>query len=139
MGFFDWLRSQQEINAPPPPEREHGPKEDDWQRDIPPEALRPVDADGDGTPDAISGICIAIDYVDVSGVPSNRRVICDEVYEDNELVYLRGYCLLREADRTFRADRIRRLRLPPDWNEVSDPQTFLLNYLSSPKEKQKSS
>ncbi len=134
MSFLDWLSGRPNLELPPAPNKEFGPERDDWQRDLPIGALESVDADKDGIPDAIAGICVWIDYVDASGAKSNRRVLVEKLYSEGNFLYLAGFCLLRQEQRTFRADRIQDLRLPPSWREVSDPVSFLMAYL--PAEKQ---
>jgi hypothetical protein len=124
MGFFDWLRSAPSITPPEPPAPERGPEEDP----VDDTALHPRDADGDGIPDAIAGICVSLEYSDAIGEISTRRVIVDHVYVQGDQVYIDGLCLLRNAQRTFRGDRILKLLLPPDWKEVADPVTFLESY-----------
>jgi tellurite resistance protein len=123
MSFVDWLSGRNEVRMPAPVDREFGPRED-----VPERALRPIDDDHDGIPDAIAGICISIDYVDVSGADSRRRVVVDKTFSQNNVQYVVGLCLLRQERRTFRADRIRALRLPPSWSEVDNPSEFLSRY-----------
>lgn len=126
MGFLEWLQAKPDVQAPPAPEPEYGPVHDDLSS----EAFSPADSDLDGRPDTIAGLCVAIDYVDASGASSKRRVVADQVYENGGSVYLQGHCLLRGEDRTFRADRVEKLKLPPDWVEVSDPLAFFESYLN---------
>ncbi len=132
MSFFDWLSSRPDPEVPQAPKPEFGPELDDWKRDLPPSALNPVDANKDGIPDAIAGVCIAIDYMDASGASSSRRVIVNKVFHEGGNLYVDGFCLLRQEQRTFRADRIERLWVPPIWREVSDPVGFLMIYLPTP-------
>jgi len=129
MSFLEWLGGRPAVQAPPFFRKEHGPASDDWKRDLPPGALQPIDADHDGKPDTIAGLCIALEYVDASGASSARRVIANKVYEANGIAYLEGYCLLRNEDRTFRCDRIQSLSLPPDWKAIPNPLAMLQSYL----------
>jgi tellurite resistance protein len=131
MSFANWLNGRNEIRIPTPAQREFGP-----DQDVPEQALRPVDENHDGIPDAIAGICILIDYIDASHAASHRRVIVEKIYEQNDIQYVSGFCLLRQERRTFRADRIQTLRLPPNWDQVKDPLEFLASY-NAPHEKSK--
>jgi hypothetical protein len=131
MSFADWLSGRNEIHVPSSSQKEFGP-----DQDIPEDALKPIDADHDGIPDTITGICILIDYVDVAGAASHRRVRVEKVYQQDDVQYITGFCFLRHERRTFRADRIRTLRLPPNWDEVGNPFEFLARY-NAPNEKQK--
>jgi tellurite resistance protein len=131
MSFGDWLSGQNEIRVPAPTEKEFGP-----DQDIPEEALKFINADHDGIPDTIAGLCILIDYVDASGADSRRRVQVEKTYEQNDIQYVAGFCFLRHERRTFRVDRIRALRLPPNWDEVNNPMEFLARY-KGPAEKPK--
>lgn len=47
-----------------------------------------------------------IGYVDRVGQPSFRSVTFDELFEQNERIYLGGYCHERFDRRHFRLDRI---------------------------------
>jgi hypothetical protein len=53
------------------------------------------------------GIDLELQYRDGSGDVTERTIIPDRLYRSsNGLCYLKGYCRLREEDRTFRLDRI---------------------------------
>lgn len=136
MSFFGWLNTKSNLEAPPAPGREFGPEKDDWQRDLPPGALNPVDANRDGVPDAIAGLCLSIDYVDASAARSSRRILVDDLYSGGGYCYIEAFCLLRQDQRTFRADRIEFLRIPPDWREVANPLSFLMGYLPASNSRQ---
>lgn len=129
MSFFGWLDHRAENDVPRLPDREFGPTQDDLNAGVPESALNPIDSDRDGNPDAITGICIAIEYIDASAQVSNRRVIVERVYQGDESVYCSGFCLLRKEQRTFRVDRIKSLRLPPKWLERRNPIEFFELYL----------
>lgn len=134
MGFLDWLYGTTDLDAPSAPGPEFGPEWDARERDLPDGALHPVDANKDGLPDAIAGVCVSIDYLDATGATSSRRVLISKVYREASYIYVYGFCLLRQEQRTFRADRIQVLRLPPQWRAVSNPVSFLMTYLPGAKE-----
>jgi len=58
---------------------------------------------------AIDGLLIGFSYRDASNNPSRRKVLCRQSWTEDGVTYIRGYCTLREALRTFRADRMREL------------------------------
>jgi DNA polymerase III epsilon subunit family exonuclease len=47
-----------------------------------------------------------IDYIDASGNKSTRKVLLKEVAAMRDYVYLVAYCYAKQAERTFRLDRI---------------------------------
>jgi len=49
---------------------------------------------------------IVIDYIDARGVMSTRKILLKEVTAMRDYVYLVAYCYARQAERTFRLDRI---------------------------------
>jgi hypothetical protein len=132
MSFFDWLSSAPSIPIPDPPRPESGPREDVFDEPVVQQALNPADEDRDGIPDTIAGVCVTIEYCDAAGEISNRRVLIERLYYRNDGLYLGGWCMLRNARRTFRADRIQELLLPPKWIAVDDPYRFLEGYISPP-------
>jgi hypothetical protein len=56
--------------------------------------------------DHVEGILVAFRYRDASDNPSRRMLLCWRCYEQYGALYVRGYCTLREALRTFRPDRM---------------------------------
>lgn len=129
MSFFDWLKSTPPISLPEPLKQESGPREDTFDNPIVQQALNPADDDDDGIPDTIAGVCVTIEYCDAAGEISTRRVLIERLYFQNDQLYLGGWCMLRGARRTFRADRILKLLLPPRWVAVEDPYQFLEGYI----------
>jgi len=127
MSLLDWFRGRA---APTPPllkMRERGPAADapDEQQ----HHLYPRDQDGDGIPDAIDGIALGLEYADAVGEISVRRVIAGRISSGpNRVLYLDGWCLLRNDWRSFRCDRILKLMLPPAWEEIADPMAFLSEF-----------
>ena len=57
---------------------------------------------------------IIIDYVDASGNKTTRTILPKEVAAMRDYVYLVAYCYAKEAERTFRLDRILRWEKAPE-------------------------
>lgn len=129
MKFFDWFQTTAETPPPMLNSPETGPVKDDWQLEIGPGALDPDDDGTDDVPESIAGICVGIEYLDASGATSSRRIVCRSVFEAHDMIYVHGHCLLRGENRMFRLDRIKKLRLPPDWVRFPDPSAFFRAYL----------
>ena len=55
----------------------------------------------------VEGRLIDLEYVSAKGEETERGVLPESVWEENGFEYFLGYCTLREAERTFRLDRIR--------------------------------
>ncbi len=49
---------------------------------------------------------VIIEYVDASGKRTTRKILLKEVASKQDYVYLVAYCYTRQAERTFRLDRI---------------------------------
>lgn len=80
--------------------------------------------DGIGLPTDIgeaiySGKRLFITYIDKSGEQTERWVTPLQVMGLSDYIYLRGYCHLRQSERTFRLDRIVRLQVEVE-NETKD-------------------
>jgi uncharacterized tellurite resistance protein B-like protein len=58
--------------------------------------------------DALEGVAVALHYRDVEGELSRRVVLCRSLIPPPP-GYLQGHCQLRNANRTFRLDRIQQL------------------------------
>ena len=58
--------------------------------------------------DALEGVAVALHYRDAEGEPSRRVILCRSFIPPPP-GYLQGHCQLRDADRTFRLDRIEQL------------------------------
>jgi hypothetical protein len=54
----------------------------------------------------IEGLLIHFSYVDAGGAVTRRSLLCWQCWRDGNRLYVRGYCPLREALRTFRVDRM---------------------------------
>lgn len=73
----------------------HGPNEDDV-----------FNNEGDRVTSDIDGLTIGILYRDTRGQVSERVIRCREVLQSGRYHYINADCLLRNAPRTFRLDRI---------------------------------
>ena len=138
MGFLEWFQSTPEAGPPPLSTPEFGPAVDDQRPDIELGGLNPDDIGQDSVPDPIAGVCVAIEYVDPSGAASSRRIVCRKVFQAYETIYLSGFCMLRGENRTFRVDRIRKLRIAPEWVRLPDAAAFFQAYLRPSAEIKKS-
>ena len=59
----------------------------------------------------LKGALLDITYESAKKVETERAVLPESVWEENELEYFLGYCTLRNAERTFRLDRIREITI----------------------------
>jgi hypothetical protein len=87
-----------------------------------------IDPRGDD-PDDIEGVLVGFDYEDAGGQPSVRMCLGHRVWYGNSNIYLRGLCPIRQALRTFRADRMTRLVELRSRRPMPDPQSFLAGFL----------
>lgn len=79
---------------------------------------RPISVTADPQDPRLPGIVAAIgagrvlsfEYRDASGAATSRRVEPIALTQESGAWYLRGFCLQREAERTFRVDQMRDLR-----------------------------
>ena len=77
---------------------------------------------------SIAGRTLVIVYSDSRGAVSERQIICHELGAKAGVLYLKGWCLLRQQLRSFRADRVR-LVIDPVTGEIHDPGTsFILAF-----------
>jgi len=94
MSLLDWFRGRAAPTPPCRPIAERGPATD--ALDGQPDQLDPVDLDGDGLPDAIEGVALGLEYADVAGEISVRRVIASRITRSSgDYLYLDGW---RKAD-----------------------------------------
>ncbi|PZO07630.1 MAG: hypothetical protein DCF29_03775 [Alphaproteobacteria bacterium] len=75
---------------------------------------------------ALQGRGFVICYDDSSGVSSERRIICHQVYSVDALTYLKARCLERQASRTFRVDRIREVYCSQTGESLGSPKALFL-------------
>jgi hypothetical protein len=64
-------------------------------------------------------VAVDIDYRDAKGERSQRYVEAYTLIEKGKLLYLQGFCHLKQSMRTFRVDRIREL-IDAETGEVPD-------------------
>ena len=65
-------------------------------------------------PNSVEGKLIHFKYLDAMQNGSSRTLLCWNCWTSHHILYIKGYCLMRNALRTFRADRM---------SEVTDAQT----------------
>jgi hypothetical protein len=93
-GVVDWFVRRGEVPLSPPPRlREHSPLDDD------------TDGHNSFTDNKIRGVAFALEYCDGRGWASLRTVRCLAV-DPLHPARFRAYCNIRQAERTFRVDRI---------------------------------
>jgi hypothetical protein len=81
--------------------------------------------------DHVEGILVSFKYRDASDNPSRRMLLCWRCYEEYNALYVRGYCTLREALRTFRPDRMTSLRELRGGTSISDPVAYFEQFVTA--------
>ncbi len=99
----------------------YGPAEDDAQPSGP---LRDLATD-------LEGLAIGIVYFDASGGRSERSIRCLKLREHNGLHYIDAWCKLRDAQRSFRVDRIAEIIDYSTGEVIDDVMGFLEPYFES--------
>jgi hypothetical protein len=79
--------------------------------------------------DHVEGLLVAFRYRDASDNSSRRMLLCWRCYEQYGALYVRGYCTLREALRTFRPDRMTSLREMRSDASISDPIAYFERFV----------
>ncbi|WP_377299763.1 WYL domain-containing protein [Rhizobium sp. SGZ-381] len=69
-----------------------------------------------------------IDYGDFGGTPTRRKIRVVEIEGGRGAVYIRAFCLMRQAERTFRADRIS-AAVTSDGEIIDDPEAHFFQLL----------
>ncbi|MGR3315889.1 tellurite resistance TerB family protein [Roseovarius indicus] len=115
MPFWDiWLNAFRERDEKAPQIVEHCSDTDtDVEDDVPSEACES---------DFLDGIIFGMTYKDANGHVSRRTISAMDFVEERDCVYLRGVCHLRNAYRSFRADRI--VEIITADGEVLEPIAF---------------
>lgn len=76
--------------------------------------------------------CIEVEYCDVDGVLTDRKINLQRAVPapSGDFWYLKGFCHLRRSRRSFRSDRIRRIRDGANgWQPVANPAAWLESLL----------
>lgn len=64
---------------------------------------------GQTDPGEIEGLLIDFRYTDAQGSATRRSILCWQCWQENDAIYVTGYCPFREDFRTFRVDRMRQV------------------------------
>jgi uncharacterized tellurite resistance protein B-like protein len=91
--------------------------------------IRPTQRD----PNAAEGLLIGFSYRDGGGSGSKRAILCWRAFTNNEMIYVTGYCTIREALRTFRTDRMKDVKELRSSRQISDPCNYFAR-LAEPDE-----
>jgi hypothetical protein len=83
--------------------------------------------------DHVEGLLVSFGYRDASDNPSRRMLLCARCWEDFNALYVRGYCTLRHALRTFRPDRMTGLKEMRSGNSIADPITYFAQFVAAVK------
>jgi hypothetical protein len=84
------------------------------------------------SPNDVDGLLIGFSYLDNAGQATARVVLCYHCWHANELTYVQGFCMLRKALRTFRADRMSELREVRTGRKITDPIGFFAHFTDAP-------
>jgi len=74
--------------------------------------------------DHVEGLLVSFGYRDASDNPSRRMLLCARCWEEHGALYVRGYCTLRNAFRTFRPDRMIDLKEMRSGSPIADPEAY---------------
>jgi WYL domain len=79
-------------------------------------------------PNEVEGLLIGFCYVDAVGNSSKRDLLCWRCWQAHGVVYLRGYCTLRQELRTFRTDRMTEAIEVRTKNSIDDPVSYFARF-----------
>ena len=122
MGLFHWFA---------------GGDDEPWRRlikDRPVEAINEDDGElveikpEQDDPNDVEGLLIGFYYVDAVENPSKRDLLCWRCWTTHNDLYVRGYCTLREALRTFRVDRMIDAVEVRTKKPIDDPVAYFEHY-----------
>ncbi len=85
-------------------------------------------------PNRIEGLLIGFRYVDASGNPSKRIVLCYRCWIAHEVLYVRGYCTLRQALRTFRVENMTDVEETRTGREIANPIDYFQHFADHEEE-----
>jgi tellurite resistance protein len=121
MAFADWI----------------GAKDEAWRRLADAQHVEAMDEDTgelvdikpkQDDPNDVEGLLVRFGYTDASGKWSRRVVLCRSCWVDEDVLYIRGFCTIREALRTFRVDRMAELEEVRSGRKIGDPHDYFEIY-----------
>jgi uncharacterized tellurite resistance protein B-like protein len=119
-----------------------GGKEEPWRRLAEKEFVEALNEDTgelieirptQRNPNAAEGLLVGFSYKDGSGSSSKRTILCWRAFSNGEMIYVTGYCTIREALRTFRTDRMRDVKELRSKSAISNPANYFAK-LAEPDE-----
>ena len=69
-----------------------------------------------------------IEYVDADGVVTNREIYVENYYQADNCIYYRCWCFLRDERRSFRSDRILKVKNISTGRKIKDIAAYLSRY-----------
>src|SRR5436305_15121104 len=121
MAFADWI----------------GAKDEAWRRLADAQHVEAMDEDTgelvdikpeQDDPTDIEGLLVRFGYTNAVGQWSRRAVLCRSCWVANDVLYVRGFCTIREALRTFRVDRMVDLEEVRSSRKIKDPHSYFEMY-----------
>lgn len=79
-------------------------------------------------PNDVEGLLIRFDYTDAGGNRSRRVLLCRRCWETVSVIYVQGFCTLRQALRTFRVDHMRAVEDVRGKRKISNPAAFFFHF-----------
>lgn len=79
-------------------------------------------------PGDIEGLLVRFGYSNSIGQWSRRIVLCRNCWVAHDVLYVRGFCTIREALRTFRVDRMVELEEVRSDKKIGDPFAYFETY-----------
>ncbi|CAN5477821.1 hypothetical protein BH10PSE7_BH10PSE7_15150 [soil metagenome] len=84
----------------------------------------------DDKPDpALMGMRVGIDYEDALGTATRRIIRIKHIAAYDDVFHIHAWCEYRQADRTFRCDRVATLYDPATGEVLPDPETYFAPYI----------
>lgn len=85
------------------------------------------------SPNDVSGLLISFSYCDAEDQITTRTVHCYRCWHDGDVTYVQGKCMLRDAVRTFRTDRMANLKEVKSGRRIADPTTYFEHFADAPR------
>lgn len=82
----------------------------------------------------LEGVTIGFIYRGSDGGTSSRRVVCRTLLQKSGVVYIQAHCLLRNAPRSFRMDRIEALFSYSTGEVIEDVDGFFAPFMKRPSD-----